>query len=278
LNVVHTGQAGSLLWQAYDDGKKRMVGIKTLQPKFCDDREQVGYLRQEYKVGLKATHPRVIEVYCFDIDRGGAPYLAMEWFPAPNLKQRIHQGGYEKIAYLVPKIIEEAAEGLAAVHAQGWVHRDIKPDNFLVSDDGEVKLIDLGLAVRARHGLFKLFAGKSKIQGTPSYMSPEQIRGAALDQRADVYSFGCMVHELVSGKPPFTGINTNELLTKHLKANPPSLQTVSQNVTTEFAQLVRRSMAKEPKVRPSSMEGFLDEFRACKVYKIPPRRPSEVTQ
>lgn len=268
LNKVHAGHA-SQLWQAFDDGKNRMVGVKIVSEKFCKDREQIRYLRNEFKIGSKVVHPKIIEVYCFDFDRG-IPYVAMEWFSAPNMKQRIQQG-IEKLAKITPRIIEEAATGLAFLNSRGWVHRDIKPDNFLVSDEGEVKLIDLGISVRACRGWAKWFARKSKVQGTRSYISPEQLRGEAVDQRADVYSFGCTIHELLAGKPPFTGMNANELLNKHLKSPPPPLESVNSNVTPEFGQLIRKCLAKEAKQRIASLDDFLEEFRTCRLFKITPR-------
>ena len=221
LNVVHTGHA-SQIWQAYHDGKKQIFGIKTLLEKSRRDREEVGYLRWEYAVARTLDHERIVKIYEYETDRG-IPYLAMEWFAFPNMKRRI-QAGSDKIAHLLSKIIEQSAEALAHSNRIGWVHRDVKPDNFLVSDEGDVKLIDFALAQRIKRGLGKLLATKTKIQGTRSYMAPEQIRGRALDARADVYSFGCTVHELLSGRPPYTGASADELLTKHLKSTPPSLE------------------------------------------------------
>ena len=146
----------------------------------------------------------------------------------------------------------------------------MKPDNFLVDPEGTAKLIDFALAVRKKGGLARLFAGKSKIQGTRSYMSPEQIRGQPLDQRADLYSFGCMIYELLGGKPPYTGSTTNELLNKHLKSAVPPLQASNRNVSDQFAELARRLLAKKPSERPESMTEFLREMRAAKVFKVPP--------
>ncbi len=237
------------------------------------NREHVGYLRQEYFVGKKVVHERIIRIYAFDSDRG-SPYVAMEWFPALNMKKRIQQG-IDKMAHLLPKIINQAGEGLGHLNRMGWVHRDVKPDNFLVADDGQVKLIDLALAIRIRRGLIRLLAPRPKVQGTRSYMAPEQIRGGALDQRADVYSFACVIHELLSGKPPYTGVSAKELLMKHLKAPPPSLEAVDPNITPEFARLVRRSLAKEPAARPASIENFLAEFRMHRVFRTTPRPPQD---
>ncbi len=135
---------------------------------------------------------------------------------------------------------------------------------------GEVKLIDFALAVKKKGGLARLFSTKSKIQGTRSYMSPEQIRGQTLDQRADLYSFGCMVYELLGGKPPFTGSTTNELLNKHLRSAIPPLQGSNRNVSDEFAALAKSMLAKDPDQRPDSMADFLREMRGIPLFKVPP--------
>jgi eukaryotic-like serine/threonine-protein kinase len=273
LNVVHTGHSCQI-WQAYDDGKQRMVGVKTLTDRFQRDREQTWYLQWEYKVGRTLSHPRILEVFCYEVDRG-APYLAMEWFAAPNMKQRILQG-IDRMAHLLPQILQGSAEALAHFCKQGWVHRDVKPDNFLVDDNGGVKLIDFALAVKAPRGLAKLLARKSRVQGTRSYMSPEQIRGGVLDERADIYSFGCTMFELLGGKPPFTGSTAQELLNKHLRSAPPPLETANRNVTPEFAALVRRCLAKDCSARPETFGDVLAELRGLRVFKVPPRPPATI--
>jgi serine/threonine protein kinase len=274
LNVVHTGQT-SQIWQAYHDGKQQRFGVKTLLQKFRRDREHLRYLRWEYSVAQKIVHERIMQILEYGNDRGNT-YLAMQWFPAANMKHRIQRGG-QQTAYQIPKIIEQAAEGLAHFNELGWVHRDVKPDNFLVTEDGEVKLIDFALARRSSTGLARLLGPKTRVQGTRSYMAPEQIRGTPLDQRADVYGFGCTVFELVSGKPPYTGVSADELLMKHLRAPPPSLEAAANNVTPEFAQLVRRSLAKDPAARPQSIADFVVEFRMNPVFKVPPRPPQDVS-
>lgn len=271
LNPVYTSQHCQI-WQAYHDGRNGFAAIKTLLEKFRKSREYIGYLKREYAVGSKLVHERIIRIDEFGIDRG-TPYLAMEWFPGANLKNRLRQGP-EVLRPLLPKIILEATEALAVFNRNGWVHRDVKPENFLVSDEGDVKLIDFSLARRRKGFLSRLFAPRSKIQGTRSYISPEQIRGEPVDERADLYSLGCTMFELLAGRPPFTGANTNELLTKHLRATPPGLETINRDVTPEFAQLVRWAIAKEPASRPHSTEEYYQKIRQTPVF----RRPTQISR
>jgi eukaryotic-like serine/threonine-protein kinase len=176
----------------------------------------------------------------------------------------------------LPKVVEQMAESLGYFHQKGWVHRDIKPDNFLVSDEGQVKLIDFALARKQRSSLIKLFAGRTKVQGTRSYMAPEQIRGAPADLRGDIYSFGCVLHELMAGKPPFTGVNSDDLLMKHLRSSPPPIESFNDNITPEFAQLIRKCMAKKPSTRPQSMNEFINEFHMMRMFKRTPKTPGKV--
>jgi serine/threonine protein kinase len=162
------------------------------------------------------------------------------------------------------------------MHTKGFVHCDIKPDNFLVSRDGEVKVIDFTISQRIKTGIAKLLSRKPKrIQGTRSYMSPEQIRGKMLDARSDIYAFGCVCFEAVTGKPPFTGASPNELLHKHLSAPIPSPLVANENVSPEFAALVKAMMAKRPDERPQSMWDLLKALRVTKAFRKQPRIPEK---
>ncbi|MBX3415181.1 MAG: serine/threonine protein kinase [Pirellulales bacterium] len=271
LNLIMTGQT-SQVWEAMHDIKRERFAIKILLPECAKESEHVSFMKNEFAVGSKLEHPRVIRLHELGTYQR-APYLAMEFFPYPNVKQYVRRG-IEQVGFRIPQIIEQAAEGLAYFNEQGWIHRDVKPDNFLISPDGDVKLIDFALAMKVPKGLARLFASKpKKIQGTRSYMSPEQIRGLMLDQRTDVYSLGCAVFEMVTGKPPFTGASSNDLLMKHLKSPPPVLEAIDRNVTPEFGELVRRAMAKSPDQRPPSVQTFLDEFRTLRVFKLPHKPP-----
>jgi serine/threonine protein kinase len=268
VNLIRTGKTCEI-YDVAQDARGERLAMKLLAGEAARNREEVAFLKHEYEVGRGLDHPRVIKVHEFGRDREYC-YLVMELFNAPNLKQWV-QRGTDTLAPLATDCIRRAAEGLAYFHSKGWVHRDVKPDNFLLNDAGEVKLIDFALAKRRKGGLARLFAGRGKVQGTRSYMSPEQIRGQALDERADIYSFGCVVFELLTGKPPYTGVSTNDLLTKHLRAPIPPIQAHNTNVTDEFVALVRSMLAKKPAERPQTMDEVLDELRVTPVFKIPPR-------
>jgi serine/threonine protein kinase len=214
----------------------------------------------------------VIHIFDFVSD-STKTFVTMEYFDAPNMKQWIYQG-FDSIAHLLPQVIQQASEGMAYLHKQGYVHRDIKPDNFLIDESGEVKLIDFALCVRKKGLVGRLLGGRGKVQGTRSYMSPEQIRGQALDERADIYSFGCTLYELLTGRPPFTGVSTNDLLTKHLRTPPPSLEAGNRNVTSQFGQLVRRMLSKDPSARPQSMDDVIRELKSVPILKSVPAPPA----
>jgi eukaryotic-like serine/threonine-protein kinase len=259
------------VWEAIKGNDPTRYALKIVREDLRKDRTEIAALKHELEVGQKLKHKNVIHIFEFNTE-GSVPYLVLELFECPNLKLLLRQGVAE-LGYLVPRIIEQSAEALFYLHEQGWIHRDVKPDNFLVNDDGLVKLIDFAISERYKKGIGALFSFGSKVQGTRSYMSPEQIRGKRLDPRADLYSFGCMIFELTSGKLPFTGTTADELLTKHLSAPIPPLGVFNDNITPEFANLVKKTMQKRKEDRPASMWEFLKEFRTMRVYKIMPKVP-----
>ncbi len=267
LKLVGTGRKCQV-WDTMHDAKAERRACKIVLPQYQTEKEQLAIMRQEHTVAKDFKHANVIHIFEFNVDKQ-VPFIAMEYFDSINLKQLLQQTG-EPLQTRLPKIIQQAAAGLGYVHEHDWIHRDIKPDNFLIGPDDAVKLIDFGLAERKRGAISRLFGGKSKIQGTRSYMSPEQVRGQPLDQRADIYSFGCMVFELLGGRPPFTGANTNELLNKHLRTPPPSLEAMNKNVSTPFANLIKKTLAKDKDDRPQSMAEFQVEMNAAKVFKTQP--------
>ncbi|MGE0755644.1 MAG: serine/threonine-protein kinase [Pirellulaceae bacterium] len=260
------------IWEAIRTGTAERYVIKVLDEKNRDNKEEVQQLRHEFEVAQKLEHPNIIRI--FELGTTAPAYLVLEVFSMVNLKQALRQDR-QRLLVDFARIADQAAGALAHLHSKGWVHCDVKPDNFLLNEEGIVKLIDFSIARRAATGLMgKLFGGQKVTRGTRSYMSPEQIRGKAVDARADVYSFGCVLYELLTGKLPFTGINPNELLTKHLTAPIPNVQVHNDNVTPEMAELLRNLMAKEVGDRPKSMDDVQKRLKMIRIFRMAPRPAS----
>ncbi len=270
-NHMMTGQT-SQVWEVIELASGRHFAMKMLLPERASDREHRRLLFHEAEVGKRMAHPNVIKI--FKIERSTTnPFFIMEFFPAGSLRLKLKQTEY--IRTRIHGVFKQAATALAYMNASGWVHRDVKPDNILCNAAGEVRLIDFALSQRIPTGLAKMFWRRKTAQGTRSYMSPEQIRGQALDGRADVYSFGCMAYEVVAGRVPFRGISAQELLEKHIKEKPLSPQFHNPDVTDEFAALVLRMLAKKREDRPKDFHEVLMALRSMRVFKSQEAAPSE---
>ena len=242
------------IWEALDPASKARVAVKVIVPEKARDVGQRHLLEHELKVAKSVSHPTIIRIDRLS-DEGGLPHLVMELFPHPNLKKQI-AAGVETLAPRLQRIVTETA--LALDHLHG------KPDNILAAPDGQVKLIDLAIAKRKPGLLGRLLGDKGPVQGSPSYMSPEQIRGEPLDARADIYSLGCVLFELLAGKPPFASPNANDLLNKQVSATPPAIETLNPNATTSVSKLIRQMLAKKPADRPASMQDVLTQLRSIR--------------
>ena len=273
FRLFHLVRAGATyeIWAVRPIGENVSYAMKWLPPGKDHTRLAAAELKHEYNVGKSLDHESIIDTYEFGTGKDGT-YLTMEMFKTPNLKQQINEG-VERLHYRLEKILGAAALSIEHMHKKGWTHRDIKPDNFLVNDENEVRLIDFTLARKIPKGISKLFGGKAPVQGTYSYMAPEQIRGKEVDERADIYSFGCMVYELMAGKLPYTASSSQELLNKHLKARPQELSVLQKNVQPDFAKLVHRMLAKDPNDRPESLMEFYRELKAGRCFHIKPKPP-----
>lgn len=271
--MFHLIRAGGVyqIWAVRPMSENTLYAMKWLPPGDKYTRNALTELKHEFAVGKTLDHPAVIKTFEFDTTNNGA-YMLLEFFKTPNLKQQIISNPFE-IKCRAKEILINCAAGLSHMHKVGWVHRDVKPDNYLVGDDNEVRLIDFNLARKVKTGLSKIFAGKATVQGTHSYMAPEQIRGQHVDPRADIYSLGCVAFELFNGKPPFTANSYQELLSKHLKNKPPDLGVVDKNITPEFSSFVQRLMAKDPEGRPNTMKDVQMELKTLRLFYAPPKPP-----
>jgi serine/threonine protein kinase len=270
LEIVNRGQS-CCLWRAYDDEKREFVGIKTLLETTAKQRSQVQLLEHEYKVASQFSHPNLIRIFHYDW-HNKIPYIGMEWFSAINLKMWVNRG-YDSYCEYLPKILIQRTEALAYQHSQGWVHRDIKPDNFLFAPESvHVKMIDFALARKPVGGFMKMFTLRGKIQGTASYLAPEQIRGLPPEPGADMYSLGCTFYELLTTRLLFAGDSLNDLLNKHLSVPPPPVMQRNKNVTPEFAELLKMMLAKKPQDRPKSTQELLLLLQTTRPFRRPPSK------
>jgi serine/threonine protein kinase len=263
-NLMMTGQT-SQVWEVVEESSGRHFAMKYLLPEKVQDPLHRYMLVHEAEVGMALAHQNIIRIIKLVKDRVN-PYFLMEFFPAGNLKLRIMHKKWDFIKEHAHGIFRQTATALAYMNANGWVHRDVKPDNIMVNSSGEVRIIDFALAQRAsKGGLFRKKRGRSA--GTRSYMSPEQIRGEPLDARADIYSFGVSAYEIVTGRPPFRASTPTELLNKHILEKPTSPQLYNADVTDEFAALVLRMLSKKKQDRPNDFHEVLMALRTMKVFK-----------
>ena len=268
--LIRAGQT-SEVWEVIEENDQTRFAIKILRESKSTDKGEIALLKHEFNIAKSLISPRIIKIHEYRVE-SGRPMLVMELFSELNMKQALRRGP-DSLAYMLDKIIEQASEGLYYMHTKGWLHLDIKPDNFLVSREGVVKLIDFTISEKKKTGFSKLLHNSKYAKGTMSYMSPEQIRRKVCDERSDVYAFGCVLYELCTGKPPYTGDTPNDLMQRHISASIPSPIVHNDNVTREFADLVKRMLAKKPSGRPDSMWEFLKVFRTIEVFKKRPRVP-----
>jgi len=273
FRLYHLVRVGATyeIWAVRPLDDNTAYAMKWLPPGENHTRRASSDLKHEFSVGKSLEHKAIIKTYEFGTGKDGT-YLTMEFFKTPSLKEQIVEG-VERLHYRLQEILCNAVLGLEHMHKQGWTHRDIKPDNYLVNEKNEVRLIDFTLARRIPKGFSKLLGSKAPVQGTYSYMAPEQIRGKEVNASADIYSFGCMVYELMTGKLPFTASSSSELLNKHLKARAPELSMLQKNIQPEFGKLVHRMLAKEAKDRPESLMEFYRELKAGRCFHVTPKPP-----
>jgi eukaryotic-like serine/threonine-protein kinase len=243
LTLLGRGGAGEV-WQAEDTVLARQVAVKLLRRLEGDPMDAVQRFRAEAQSAARLMHPNVVATYDVGTE-GEHVFLVMELVPGPDLAQLMRSAGLPT-AELITDIATQGARALDAAHAAGIVHRDVKPGNLLLAPDGTLKITDFGIAKSAGNET----TGVGVLLGTASYVSPEQVRGEPATAASDWYSFGCVLHELLTGTPPFTGPTVDVVMLQHLDAPPPPI--VRTDVPPELANLVTHLLAKDPAARPTS--------------------------
>ena len=247
------------VYKARQVSLKRLVALKTLQSSLAEDDEYIARFQQEAVAAAGLMHPNLVQVFSAG-ENDGLHWFAMEYVEGESAKVRLKRKG--RIAPLEAIAI---AIHVATALEYGWrkaslIHRDIKPDNIFLSQDGEVKLGDLGLAKSAGQSQGLTMTGHS--MGSPHYISPEQVQDMkTVDLRADIYSLGCTLFHIISGKPPFDGSNWTAIMLKHITEPAPKLKGLWPECPQTLSDVVEKMMQKDPADRPQNYADVISGLR-----------------
>jgi eukaryotic-like serine/threonine-protein kinase len=248
IRLIGRGGMGVVL-HAFDPDLQRDVALKVLDPDLSSNRTARARFCREARAAASVTHENIVTVHQVNEDeRSGLPYLVMQLINGESLEQRLRRVGQMGVPDAA-RLGAQAAAGLAAAHAQGLIHRDVKPGNILIEAGDRVKLTDFGLA-RAAEDLKLTRTGY--VSGTPLYMAPEQARGDEVDARADLFSLGVVLYEAVAGKPPFDGKTPLAVLREVADTPHRPLRKLAPNVPDWFEDVVDGLLAKTPADRLNS--------------------------
>src|SRR5438270_2891681 len=250
------GQGGmGEVYRAYDTTMHREVAIKVLPAALSTDKERLARFEQEAQTAGALNHPNILVIYHIDT-HDGSPYIVSELLEGETLRQRI-----SGIALAQRRVIDYAgqiAHGLAAAHEKGIVHRDLKPDNIFITKDGRIKILDFGIAKLTQPDgspsqteipTRRVETDPGVVMGTVGYMSPEQVKGRPVDHRSDIFSFGAILYEMLSGRRAFHGESAAETMSAILKEDPSDLSETNQNVSPALERLVNHCLEKDPEAR-----------------------------
>jgi eukaryotic-like serine/threonine-protein kinase len=259
LEAVVGSGGMSTVFCAYDSQLERRVAIKILHERFAGDDEYIGRFRHEARSVAQLTHPNIVSV----IDRGeddGREYIVFEFVDGENLKDLIVRSSPLPGRRAV-ELAVAIADGLTFAHEHGLVHRDVKPQNVLLSEGGRVKVTDFGIArsLDVEHGLTET----GTVVGTGEYLAPEQANGGAVSPATDVYSLGVVLWEMLTGRVPFEGDNFVAVALRHVHEAPPDIRDLRSDVPPRLAAAIDRALQKDPARRFPTMREFGEELRAC---------------
>jgi serine/threonine protein kinase len=273
LELVSSGGMGNI-FRARHTRLNRIVALKTLQPhRFNDSLMQARFNREMQASGTVADHPNLVRATDANED-AGIHFLVMDFIPGENV-HRLSQAAGPLCVADACEIVRQAAVGLAYIHSCGLVHRDFKPSNLMVTPQGVVKVLDLGLArLPLNQEDDGALTGAWTVVGTPDFMSPEQIFDAhRVGPAADLYSLGCTLFQLLTARPVFDGPNCANRAQKfkaHTMQAPPALTEFRADIPPELNDLVQRLIAKEPKDRPASARNVEEELKPlCQGHDLP---------
>ena len=232
----------------------RLVAIKVLKEEFSQDASFVEKFKMEAQAAARLSHPNIVNVYDV-VDEGDLHYIVMELVEGITLKSYIAKKGMLGTREAIG-IALQMAQGIEAAHENGIVHRDIKPQNIIISMDGKVKVTDFGIARAASSQTMSATA-----VGSVHYISPEQARGGYCDTRSDIYSFGVTLYEMMTGKVPFEGDNTVTVALAHLEEPMERPSAVNPSVPVSLEKIILKCTQKKPEYRYGSMGEVIEDLR-----------------
>jgi eukaryotic-like serine/threonine-protein kinase len=248
----------STVYLARDDTLDRAVAVKVMHREMSEQADQLQRFRQEARAVAKLSHPNVVSVIDAGED-GGHPYIVFEYVKGETLKQRIARVGaldtQEAIAYAI-----EVARGLSVAHGRNMVHRDIKPQNVLIDDEGRAKLTDFGISRQLEQDGV---TATGRVLGTTDYVAPEQAMGHGADPRSDVYSLGVVLYEMLVGQVPFHADSQVGVAMKHVNEELPDVQRRRPEVSAAVALVVERATAKDPAERYQTIGEMVDDLETA---------------
>jgi len=243
------------VYRARDTRLNRDVAVKILPASFSADSERLQRFAQESRAAAALNHPNILSIY--DIGEGqGTPYVVSELLEGETLRERLRNGALSSTRKAI-EYAQQIARGLAAAHERGIVHRDLKPENLFFTNDGRAKILDFGLAKFTRPEAeaaddaptMQVATEAGTVLGTAGYMSPEQVRGKPTDARSDIFSFGAILYEMLSGKRAFHGDSAADTMSSILKEDPPDLNETNRNISPALERIVRHCLEKNPAER-----------------------------
>src|SRR5918999_724365 len=236
--IGHGGM--STVYRAFDPTLERWVAIKLMHRDISEDPDQLERFRREARAVAQLSHPHVVTVIDFGED-DGTPYIVLECIEGETLKERIKRTGRLPVAEAVAYAIE-IARALSAAHAVRLVHRDVKPQNVLIDDQGRAKVTDFGIARSLEaQGL----TATGRVLGTTDYVSPEQALGEDVTEQSDIYSLGICIYEMLTGEVPFRADTQVAVAMKHVREPMPDVQRRRPDISAALAAVVERATAKE---------------------------------
>jgi Tol biopolymer transport system component len=242
------------VYRARDARLNRDVAVKILPAAFSVDPERLQRFAQESRAAAALNHPNILSIYDIGNDRG-APYVVSELLEGETLRDRLRNGALSSRKAI--EYAQQIVRGLAAAHEKGIVHRDLKPENLFLTNDGHAKILDFGLAkfttseadISDNAPTIQVATEAGTVLGTAGYMSPEQVRGKAADPRSDIFAFGAILYEMLSGKRAFHGDSAADTMSAILKEDPPELAETNRNVSPALERIVRHCLEKNPAER-----------------------------